>query len=204
MNISLGRLLRPALTIALAASLPLLAIAPAHAGGTMAKIDIVAEGIDLAPIYVDSNANGYTGSEQVKHKYMVRVFAKASGQNRVYRVAIHALKGGVLFAQDVGRTEGWDVYGKSHELWALPRYIQWLTTPKEACDANLKKLVAAGKTKAQVLAEDRKTQAVAEIHFTAYADSKMHNKSGGHSVGGSQPHNAVTSYKVPVVCRMDL
>jgi len=204
MNTLFGQLRKLAI-VTLAIAVPLTAAVPALAGGsTLAKVDIVAEGIDLAPIYVDSNANGYTGSEQAKHKYMVRVFAKASGQNRVYRVAIHALKGGVLFAKDVGKTEGWDVYGKSHELWALPRDVMWLTTPKEACDANLKKMVAAGKTKAQVLADDRKVTAVAQIYFTAYADSKMNNKRGGHGTAGSQPHNASTVYKVPVVCRMDL
>ena len=55
----------------------------------MEKVDIVTEGIDLNPIYVNSNSNGYTGSENKSHKYMVRVFAKAKGQNRVWSVSIY-------------------------------------------------------------------------------------------------------------------
>jgi hypothetical protein len=201
----LGRFSKLAIVTLAVATLPLLAIAPAQAGSNMAKVDIVSEGIDLAPIYVSSNANGYTGSEPAKHKFMVRVFAKASGQNRVWKVAIHGLKGVTFFQKDVGKSEGWDVYGKSHEFWAKPGEVKWMTTPKEACDANLKKMVAAGKTKAQVLANDRKTQALAFVYFTAFADSKAHNKKGKHeSGGGIEPHNDNTAYTVPVVCRMAL
>jgi hypothetical protein len=200
----LGRVAKAAMVTLVAATMPLSITTPAQAGSNMAKVDIVAEGIDLAPIYVSSNANGYTGSEPAKHKFMVRVFAKASGQNRVWKVAIHSLKG-ELFERDVGKSEGWDVYGKSHEIWAKPGEVTWMTTPKEACDANLKKMVAAGKTKAQVLSNDRKTQALAFIYFTAYADSKANNKKGKHQSGaGISPHTDNTAYTVPVVCRMAL
>ena len=47
----------------------------------MAKVDIVAEGIDLKPLHVGANANGYTGTENTPRNFMVRVFAKAKGQN---------------------------------------------------------------------------------------------------------------------------
>ncbi len=199
------RLARAATTAFVATALLVSAAAPALAGSNMAKVDIVAEGIDLKPIYVSSNANGYTGSEPAKHKYMVRVFAKASGQNRVWKVQIHGLKGVTFFEKDVGKSEGWAVYGKSHEFWAKPGEVKWMATPKEACDANLKKMVAEGKTKAQVLANDRKTQALAFIYFTAYADSKAHNKKGKHETSaGIAPHNHNAAYMVPVVCRQAL
>lgn len=205
MNSAFSQLRKLAITGLLTIAVPLVATVPALAGSNMAKVDIVAEGIDLAPIYVSSNANGYTGSEQAKHKYMVRVFAKASGQNRVWKVQIHGLKGVSLFSKDVGKSEGWDVYGKSHEVWAKPGDIKWMTTPKEACNANLKKMVAEGKTKAQVLGNDRKTQALAFIYFTAFADSKAHNKKGKHDTAdGMMPHSDNAAYSVPVVCRQAL
>ena len=81
--------------------------ASAALASNMEKVDIVTEGIDLNPIYVNSNANGYTGSENKSHKYMVRVFAKAKGQNRVWKVSIYGIRKGVaLFSKNVGKSEG--------------------------------------------------------------------------------------------------
>jgi hypothetical protein len=199
-----GHLAKAALTMLLAAAVPLATIVPAQAGSNMEKVDIVPEGIDLKPMYVHANANGYTGTEPQPHKFMVRVFAKAKGQNRVWKVQIHGLKGVTFFEKDVGKSEGWAVYGKSHELWVKSGDIKWMTTPKQACDANLAKMVAEGKTKAQVLANDRKTTALAFVYLTAYADSKAHNKKGKHPGDGISPHNDNTAYTVPVVCRMAL
>src|SRR5215203_1483698 len=138
--------------------------ASAALASNMEKVDIVTEGIDLNPIYVDSNSNGYTGSENKSHKYMVRVFAKAKGQNRVWRVSIYGIgKGVALFSKNVGKSEGWPVYGKSHEVNAKPSSLSWLTTPKTACDKMLKEKVAGGMSKADVLKNDRKTTAAAFV-----------------------------------------
>jgi len=172
----------------------------------MEKVDIVTEGIDLSPIYVNSNANGYTGSENKSHKYMVRVFAKAKGQNRVWKVSIFGIgKGVALFSKNVGKSEGWAVYGKSHEVHAKPSSLSWLTTPKTACDNMLKDKVSGGMSKADVLKNDRKTTAAAFVAFSAAADSKGHNKNNKHdTVDGSTEHNDNVVYKVPVICRAAL
>ncbi len=81
--------------------------ASAAMASNMEKVDIVTEGIDLSPIYVNSNSNGYTGSENKSHKYMVRVFAKAKGQNRVWRVSIYGIgKGRRLVQQERRQIRG--------------------------------------------------------------------------------------------------
>lgn len=190
----------------LAIAVPLAAISPAQAGSNMAKVDIVAEGIDLDPIYVDSRSSGYTGSEQKAHKYLVRVFAKAAGQNRVWKVKVFGIgKSNSLFEKNVGRSEGWDVYGKSLEVYAKPGSLSWATTPKTACDNMMKEKIAGGMTKAQVLSNDRKTTALAFVAFGAYADSKANNKKGEHdSAKGSEFHHHNTAYQVQVVCRAAL
>jgi hypothetical protein len=177
-------LLKPALPALLAILAPA-AICQAQAASNMEKVDIVKEGIDLEPIYVDARASGYTGSENKGHKYLVRVFAKAKGQNRVWKVMVHGYKsgGGPLFQKDVGKSEGWAVYGKSLEIYSKPGNMGWMTTPKTACDNLLKKKMAEGMSKADVLKNDRKTTALAFVGFTAYADSKGNNKAsviGGH------------------------
>ena len=193
------------LPVLLALMAPIASTTPTQAGSNMAKVDIVAEGIDLDPIYVDSRSSGYTGSENKAHKYMVRVFAKASGQNRVWKVAIFGIGKGTIWSKDVGRSEGWDVYGKSHEIYAKPGSLSWQTTPKTACDNLMKEKMAGGMTKAQVLSNDRKTTALAFIGFEAYADSKANNRKGKHtSSQGSDNHVTNTAYRVQVVCRAAL
>jgi hypothetical protein len=190
----------------LAVVTPLAAISPAQAGSNMAKVDIVAEGIDMEPIYVDSRSSGYTGSEQKAHKYMVRVFAKAAGQNRVWKVKVFGIgKSNSLFEKNVGRSEGWDVYGKSLEVHAKPGSLSWMTTPKTACDNLMKKKMAEGMTKQQVLSKDQKTTALAFVGFSAWADSKANNKKGKHdSSQGGYEHLDNTAYQVRVVCRAAL
>ena len=171
----------------------------------MEKVDIVTEGIDLNPIYVNSNSSGYTGSENKSHKYMVRVFAKAKGQNRVWKVSIYGIGKGNLFSKDVGKSEGWSAYGKSHEVHAKPSSLTWLTTPKTACDKMLQEKVANGMSKADVLKNDRKTMAAAFIAFMASADSKTHNKNNKHDTyDGMEIHTDNVVYKMPVVCRAAL
>ncbi len=180
--------------------------AAAALASNMEKVDIVTEGIDLNPIYVDSNSNGYTGSENKSHKYMVRVFAKAKGQNRVWRVSIYGVgKGVALFSKNVGKSEGWAVYGKSHEVHAKPSSLTWLTTPKTACDKMLQEKVSGGMSKADVLKGDRKTMAAAFIYFLAAADSKAHNKNNKHeTTDGMEIHTDNVVYRMPVVCRAAL
>ena len=199
------RFARVATAALFATVLTLSAAAPALAGSNMEKVDIVAEGIDLAPLHVGANADGYTGTEAIAHKFMVRVFAKAKGQNRVYNVVIHGINNHILFQKHVGKTEGWDVYAKSHEVYSKPQNLKWLTVPVKLCKENMAKLIASGKTKAQVLANDRKVTAYALIGFTAYADSKANNKKNKHnSADGIAPHSDNIAYPVPVVCRAAL
>ena len=199
------RLMKLSLPVLLTVLAPIAAVPQAQAGSNMEKVDIVAEGIDLDPIHVNSNSSGYTGSENKSHKYMVRVFAKAKGQNRVWKVNIFGIGKGVLFSKDVGKSEGWPVYGKSHVVHAKPGSLSWSITPGTACNNLMKQKIAAGMTKSDVLKSDRKTTAVAFVAFGAYADSKAHNKSNKHDTSeGANDHNDNTAYQVQVVCRAAL
>jgi hypothetical protein len=201
----LGRFAKLAISGVIALAMPILATAPALAAGNMAKVDIVAEGIDLKPIHVGANANGYTGTEATGHKFLVRVFAKAAGQNRVWKVKIHSTKTDlVMFQKDVGKSEGWDVYGKSHEVLAKPQGLQWVDAPVNVCRNNMEQMIAAGKTKAQVLSNDRKVAATALIAFSAWADSKANNRKDYHSPLGWDEHTDFVKYPVQVVCRAAL
>lgn len=201
-----GRIARLAMATLMAATMPVLAATHAHAGSNMAKVDIVAEGIDLKPMIVGSNADGYTGTKNDPHKFMVRVFAKAKGQNRVWAVSIYDyVNGHKFFEQEVGASAGWETYGKSHVLSAKPRDLEWRKTPVELCRENMEKMIAEGKTKAQVLGNDRKVTAYTFIAFSAYADSKGNNNKNKHnSADAREAHSDNILYAVPVVCQAAL
>jgi hypothetical protein len=194
------------MAVLLTSAVALTGATPATAGSNMAKVDIVAEGIDLKPMVVRSDASGYTGTINDPHRFMVRVFAKAKGQNRVWAVLIHGLDNDYkFFEQEMGRSAGWETYAKSHTLMAKPRDLKWRTTPVELCRQNMAKLIDEGMTKAKVLGNDRKVTAYTFIAFSAWADSRAHNEKNNHKTkDGFARHSDNILYAVPVVCQAAL
>lgn len=201
-----GRIVRATTTALFAAVLTAGAAAPALAASNMAKVDIVAEGIDLKPLIVRSDASGYIGTINDPHRFMVRVFAKAKGNNRVWGVSVQDYVNGYkYFDQEVGESAGWETYSKSLTLSAKPRDIVWRKTPVELCRENMAKMMAEGKTKAYVLGNDRKVTAYTFIEFSAVADSPANNKKNKHnSAEGRRTHSDNILYAVPVVCQAAL
>lgn len=200
------RVARVAIAALFTAALPFLAATQAQAASNMEKVDIVAEGIDLQPLVVRSDASGYTGTINDPHRFMVRVFAKAKGNNRVWGVRIYDyVNGHPYFDLEVGKSSGWETYGKSHTLIARPRDLEWRKTPVELCRENMAKMMAEGKSKAYVLGNDRKVTAYTFIAFSAVADSPANNKKNKHnSAEGRRNHSDNILYAVPVVCRAAL
>jgi hypothetical protein len=200
--------LRKLALVGLAFAMPLTEAVPALAAGSdnIAKVDIVREGIDLAPLVVRSNSSGYIGTINDPHRFMVRVFAKAKGQKAVWAVTIYDPNSQYkYYEQTVGKSEGWEVYNKSHTLIAKPRDLAWYKTPVEVCRENMAKLMAEGMSKAQVLGNDRKVNATTYIAFNAWADTKAHNRKNNHKTyDGFTPSMWSTHYQVPVVCQAAL
>ena len=193
--------------LALSAGL-LLALSGAAHAGKMEKVDMVREGIDLAPVIVKANSSGYGGYENSSHRYFLRVFAKAKGSNRVWYAAVgHSgaapfeVTGPLFYKHTAGRSEGWGVYKKSLSVDIGFNHTRWTTAPKAACDANLKKQMNKGMSKAQVLGKEWTVSTYSTIVFHAEADSKGNNKKNDHSVKSSDGTERTIAYQVNVVCR---
>lgn len=202
-----GGIARLAMATLVAATMPFLAVAEAHAASdNIAKVDIVREGIDLQPLVVRSDSSGYTGTINDPHRFPVRVFAKAKGQKRIWAVSIYDFKNEYkYFEQSVGRSSGWEVYAKSHTLVAKPRDLSWHKTPVELCRENMAEMMANGMSKAQVLGNDRRVTATTYIAFNAWADTKAHNEKDNHKTrDGFTPSSWSIHYIVPVVCQAAL
>jgi hypothetical protein len=174
------------------------------------KVDIVKEGIDLGKIVVNANGNGYTNYASGAHKFMVRVFAKGKGRHNVYWAAVSSHMGNSPFTAGVrtyfdqraaSRTEGWGVYQKSLNFHVSPENMQWLTTPKNVCENNLKAEMARGRSKADVLKREWKLTAQASLVFSAAADTKSNIKKRDHKINRVDFRSKGILYPVAVVCK---
>lgn len=183
---------------------------PAHAGAKFEKVDIVKEGIDLAPIVVKANANGYTSYATAGRSYMVRVFAKAKGASHVWFAGIskHSLSdpmeaGSSYFFEQKAPPgdDGWGVYKKSLKVHLGFNNTTWVTPPKQLCANNLAAEKAKGKSQASVLQKEWKLQTKAVIYFIAAADSKSNNKKGKHTPSSVGVGNDHVVYPVVVICK---
>jgi hypothetical protein len=196
------------LTLALAALAALAIVEPAHAGSKIEKVDMVAEGIDLKTADVRANSTGYTTYANSSHNYIVRLFAKAKGANRVWWVGLDGSGANILevgsgyyFQQSAGKSEGWGVYKKSVVIPVNFNHTTWFVSPKQACTNNMNAKIAGGMTKANVLSHQWGTVAKATLYFNAQADTKGHNKNNDHNPNSSDGGTKVISYPVNVVCR---
>lgn len=202
---------RKSLAVAALASIAMTGITMSSASAAkLEKVDMVKEGIDLTPVVVNANGNGYTGYATPSHRYILRVFAKGKGLNHVYWAAISNTKsahpmvvGHPRFFSQLAPagSNGWGVYKKSLSVHIGVDSTTWTTTPKQVCASNLAAQMAKGKSKSDVLKSEWKLTAHAAIYFIAAADSKARNKKRDHSFTSVDVGHKGVLYPVPVVCK---
>lgn len=194
---------------AVAATTLLCLLAGSAQAGKIEKVDLVREGINMTPIEVRANSNGYVAIRTKSHKYALRVFAKGKRGNHIFSANVASFKntssrlgkGGPTFFvhKAPGGSDGWGVYKTSVQFYAETAHSKWTVHPKTVCDENLKKQVANGMKRSDVLRRDWKLQTHAVLHFTVGVDSKNRikkKKTGGSSEYGSRK----LAYPVVVLC----
>ena len=173
------------------------------------KVDMVKEGIDLTPIEVRANSNGYVAIRTKSHRYAVRVFAKAKGANHIHSANVASLKndsarlgrgGPTFFVQQApAGSNGWGVYKNSLLFDAETAHSRWTAHPMTVCDQNMKKQIANGMKKSDVLRREWKLQTQAVLYFTVAANTKSRIKKG--QTGGSSEYGTRSlAYPVVVLC----
>ena len=173
------------------------------------KVDVVKEGIDMTPVVVKANSNGYTGYQTTSHRYLLRVFAKGKGSSHIYWAAISNTKSAhpmtfhpLFFHQTAAKgTEGWGVFKKSLDVHVGIDNTAWIASPRKLCDANLATQMGKGKSKSDVLKQEWKLTAHAVHFFVAAADSKANNKKRNHKVNKIDVRWKSVTYPVAVVCK---
>lgn len=196
--------------LAIAALIALgLSAATAHAG-KIEKVDMVKEAIDMTPVEVRANSNGYAAIRTKSHKYSVRVYAKAKGANHVFSANVASHKntslrlgrgGPTFFVQQApGGSDGWGVYKNSLVFNAETAHSKWTAHPMTVCDQNLKKQVANGMTRRDVLRREWRLQTQAVLYFTVAADSKSRIKKRKTGGGSTEFGSKAIYYPVKVLC----
>ena len=196
-------------TLAAAAATAFLCLSAASAqAAKIEKVDMVKEGIDLTPIEVRANSNGYVAIRTQSHRYLVRVFAKGNGGNHIYWAAVASYKNvnpftatATYFSQKAPNgSDGWGVYKKSLAISAGTANTTWGLDPVGACRENLNKQVANGMKRSDVLRREWKVQAYATLYFNVAADSRSRIKKRKTSKGSSEYGSRSIHYPVVVLC----
>lgn len=184
------------ITAALAATLSF-AVAPASAKDWVEKVDIVTDGIDLAPVEVSANAGGYTGVKSNSHRFLLKLDAQARKRAIVYGGVV-GMYDGIRFGTPVS---GWKysfqsadrTYTKHIEPVVPVAQIRWYgADPVQACNNLMKTKAGQGMSKAQVLAKEWSTNVAVLFQLDVLA-LRPYPKSSSHE-------RKSMVYIVPVKC----
>lgn len=191
-------------TAALAATLMI--SSPALAG-KIHEVNMVQDGIDLSHIIVRATPSGYTGYRGTAHKYLLRVFAKAGGSNRIVGVKVTAdtksafmeVSQHTYYHHKTPNNNGWGVYTK--HITPIIKYSDtvWKISPKKACLLNMKNQMNHGKSKSYVLDRSWEVMAKAFLSLHAGAASKAKTKPN-LKIGTVETKSKAIYYTVLVTC----
>lgn len=190
-----------------ATTLLCLSVGSAHAG-KITEVNMVPDGIDITPVEVRANSNGYVAIRTKSRGYSVRVFAKGKGTNHIYWAAVASYKNVNPFTRTAtyyhqkapNGSDGWGVYKKNLLVRAATENTSWALDPVAACKDNLKKQVANGLKKSDVLRREWKVKAYANLYFNVAVDSKSRIKNRKTSKKTSEFGSRGIHYPVIVLC----
>lgn len=199
-------------TIALSAGIAISAAGAASAKDWIEKVQIERDGIDALSIKVSANSNGYTGIKSNAHRFLLRLYARATNGERIVagKVGMHS---SVLYFEGDGnlwnlRLDGREMYSGSKRTVdrtiapVIPTSkIKWhLVDPVMACNALLSSKVAGGQSPLAVLGKEWNTAVNVEFTFDAVAAHKKKAESGKWDIGSTTSQRDSYIYKVNVTC----
>ena len=185
--------------------------ATAHAKDWIEKVDIVNDGIDLVPIEVKAGGNGYSSIKTNKHRFNLRLYARAKKGKRIAGGVVGSgdprfleASGGewqrLLAFRDIGS-------GKRRELKLSKSYnipvskLVWVgSDPVEKCNQVLANKVQQGKSKASLLKSGLSTSAKVLFKFDAAAARPKVAEKNKVKIGNHTSERKGMNYSVVVKC----
>lgn len=176
------------------------------------KVEVTRDGIDVKPIEVSANMNGYTGIKSGNHRFLLRLYARATSGERIVAMKLGSFKGVEYFEgdgnlwsksfdnRDVGAGTKRTV-SINYDPTITMNKIHWNgSDPKTHCDLNLQQLMKQGMTKAQVLSQPRETKAYAYFELDAVAARKNKAENNKWNLGNTTNQRDGYNYEVRVIC----
>ncbi|HAT87762.1 MAG TPA: hypothetical protein DCS30_18575 [Rhizobiales bacterium] len=175
------------------------------------KVSVKRDGIDTKAIRVSANMGGYTAIKTKKHKFLLKLHARATKGKRIVALKIGSFKGVQYFEADgnlwsksfahreVGSGSKRTV-SKNYNPSLAMHHIRWSgSNPKARCDANLQNLKKKGQTKQQILTKKHQVKAYAYFELDAVAARKNKAKKGW-KMSNTTNQRGGYKYEVMVTC----
>lgn len=176
------------------------------------KVEVSKDGIDVKPIEVSANMNGYTGFKSGSHRFLLRLYGRATSGERIVAMKLGSFKGVQYFEGDGGLwSKSFDnrdvgagtkrTVSINYEPTIGMNKIQWNgSDPKTRCDLNLQQMMKQGMTRSQVLSQPREVKAYAYFELDAVAARKNKAESNKWNLGNTTNQRDGYAYEVRVLC----
>lgn len=187
-------------------------------GGAAAKdwvetVQVKKDGIDVIPVEVTANSNAYTGIASNSHRFLLRLYGKATSGKRIVAMKVGTFKGVRYFEADGAlwskRFQHRDVGSGSKRTVAITykptipvnklRWQGW--DPRQACALNMDKKIKSGMSKSEVLSKEWITTAKAYFELDAVAAKKGKAKNNKWNIKNTTNQRDGYGYEVRVKCR---
>lgn len=175
-------------------------------------VELSRDGIDAVPVEVSANAGGYAGIKSANHKFLLKLYARATSGERIVAMKLGAFSNVLYFESDGGMWSrsfrGRDVGSGTlrtvdfhHDAVVPAGKIKWhMVDPVSACTANLQNKMNGGMFKAQALSQAWTVSANAYFELDAVAARKNKAKQNKWNIGNTTNKRDGLIYPVKVKC----
>jgi hypothetical protein len=176
------------------------------------KVQISRDGIDVIPIEVSASGNSYKSIKTKKHRFLMKLYAKATSGERIVAGRVGSYKGvrvfegatpgkfdQVLDGREMGGGEARTV-SRPYDVDVSLSAVTWSKNPVEVCNDMLADKKTKGYSVAEVLGKtwDAKTYVYFEFEAVAARAGKAKNDKWNIKNTAGQRHSI--SYSVDVKC----
>jgi hypothetical protein len=180
------------------------------------KVEITRDGIDVKQIEVNANKNGYTGIATNSHRFLLKLYARATNGERIVAMKLGSYNGVLYFEssgnlwnksyanRDVGSGTKRTVTINDTPTIPLSKVSWYGSDPKKRCELKMQSEMNKGKSKAMVLSQELTTVAYAHFELDAVAARKNKAENNKWDIGNTTNQRAGYNYELTVKCHAGL
>lgn len=180
------------------------------------RVEVKRDGIDVIPVKVSANSTKYTGISSSSHRFLLRLYAKATKGERIVAMKVGSFTGVQYFEADgslwSNSFKHRDVGSGSKRTAAISytpaiplNKVKWQGwDPVQACALNMDKQIKSGMPKSEVLSKTWTVKAKAYFELDAVAAKKGKAKSNKWNIKNTKNQRDGYAYGVSVLCQKGL